>query len=91
MIRYTLHPSWGDNVGSLRWTLYRWQTSYADSIKGTAIASVDFIDIEDNAVKYFTFDEEMEAGEYLLLIENITEGTNDVGIYGVVGASVYRR
>ena len=80
-------PSWGDNVGSLRWTLYRWQTSYADSIKGTAIASVDFIDIEDNAVKYFTFDEEMEAGEYLLLIENITEGTNDVGIYGVVGAS----
>ncbi len=82
-------PSWSDNVGSLRWSLYAWQGSYLASIKGEVLATVDFVDFYDSHDLYFTFENDITAGEYLLLIENITETDNAVGIYGVAGTSEY--
>lgn len=74
--------SWNNNLGSLRLSLYKWDTSYDKTLKGEPLASKDYIDFPDNTVLTFSFDD-MEAGEYLLYIENISENpAEEVGSWG---------
>ncbi len=74
--------SWNNNFGSLRLSLYKWDTSYDKTLKGEPLASKDYIDFPDNTVLTFSFDD-MEAGEYLLYIKNISENpAEEVGSWG---------
>ena len=74
--------SWNNNLGSLRLSLYKWDTSYDKTLKGEPLASEDYIDMPDNTVLTFSFDD-MEAGEYLLYIKNISENpAEEVGSWG---------
>lgn len=70
-------PSYSDNTGSMKMTLFRWNKNFDASVRGEALASETFVDFNDNATLYFEFDE-MEAGEYLIML---SEGYDGVGIW----------
>ena len=74
--------SWNNNLGSLRLSLYKWDTSYDKTLKGEPLATKDYINMPDNTVLTFSFGD-MEAGEYLLYIKNISENpAEEVGSWG---------
>ncbi|MBP3570613.1 MAG: carbohydrate-binding protein [Clostridia bacterium] len=74
--------SWNNNLGSLRVSLFKWNTSYNKTLQGEPLATKDYIDPVDNSVLQFRFDE-MKAGEYLLYIENITDNpAEEIGTWG---------
>ena len=78
--------SWNNNVGSIRMSLFKWDTSYDKTLEGTPIATEDFVDFADNLTLKFLFDE-VEAGEYLLYMENITGNASEqVGYWGYAAA-----
>ena len=78
--------SWNNNIGSIRMSLFRWDTSYDKTLSGTPIATEDFVDFADNLTLKFLFDE-VEAGEYLLYMENITGNSSEmVGYWGYAAA-----
>ena len=84
-------PSWSNNLGNLTFSLYRWNTNYETTLKGSAAASHEFVNYKDNATLTFKFDE-MEAGEYLLLIENTSEDPKEqVGLYADNQAFAYAK
>ena len=64
--------SWNNNLGSLRFSLYKWNESYGKTLKGAPVATEDFINFADNATLRFLFPE-AEAGEYLIYMgSNVT-------------------
>ena len=78
--------SWNNNIGSIRMSLFKWDTSYDKTLSGTPIATEDFVDFADNLTLKFLFDE-VEAGEYLLYMENITGNSSElVGYWGYAAA-----
>ena len=83
--------SWNNNIGSIRMSLYKWDTSYDKTLSGTPVATEDFVDFADNLTLKFHFDE-VEAGEYLLYMENITGNpAEDVGYWGYAAAREHVR
>ncbi len=87
--RISVHTaSWNNDLGSLRFELYRWNASYQETLAGTPIASEDYIDIPDNTIARLDLDTPAEAGEYLLVMSNITENKQEeVGVWIWNGAS----
>ena len=78
--------SWNNNIGSIRMSLFKWDTSYDKTLNGSPIATEDFVDFEDNLTLKFLFDE-VTAGEYLLYMENITGNpAESVGYWGHAAA-----
>lgn len=78
--------SWNNNIGSIRMSLFKWDTSYDKTLNGTPVASEEFVDFADNLTLKFLFDE-VAAGEYLLYMENITGNTTEeVGYWGYAAA-----
>lgn len=74
--------SWNNNLGSLRFSLYKWNESYGKTLSGTPVATEDFINFTDNVTLRFLFSE-VEAGEYLIYMENISDNTaEEVGSWG---------
>jgi len=65
-------PSWGNNIGDLTLTLYKWNHSYDTTISGKAIAESTFVNFNDNAWLKLSFDAQ-EPGEYLWVLSNPTE------------------
>ena len=83
--------SWNNNIGSIRMSLYKWNTSYDKTLGGTPVATEDFVDFADNLTLKFHFDE-VEAGEYLLYMENITGNPAEaVGYWGYAAAREHIR
>lgn len=75
-------PSYSNNKGSFRFELFRWQESYGKTVKSTPLASEDYVDFNDNATLLMRFAGGMTAGEYLLLITNISEDSSEqVGLW----------
>ena len=70
-------PSWSNNVGNLTFSLYKWNTNYAQSIATSPLAVKTFINFNDNEKIKLTFDQQ-KAGEYLWVISN---GTEQVGVW----------
>lgn len=83
-------PSWSNNIGNLRFSLYRWNGGFEETVSGEVLATELFADYKDNAKLPFAFDT-MEAGEYLLLLH---EATESVGVWNyfsnVSGGLVYK-
>jgi len=76
---YLRCSSWGDTVGTLDFTLYKWDTDYQTTIKGDAVDTHSMSGYKGSTV-YTVLDGAYEAGEYLLVITtpNYAEG---VGLY----------
>lgn len=70
-------PSWGNNIGSITFSLYKWNTSYSQSIAGTPIATQSFINFNDNEKIKLTFSAQT-AGDYIWVLSN---GTEQVGVW----------
>lgn len=70
-------PSWGNSIGNITYTLYKWNTSYAQSIAGIPIAANTFINFNDNEKLKLTFSAQA-AGEYIWVLSN---GTEQVGAW----------
>ena len=78
--------SWNNTIGSIRMSLFKWDTSYDKTLSGEPIATEDFVDFADNLTLKFLFDE-VPAGEYLLYMENITgNSAEQVGYWGYAAA-----
>lgn len=78
--------SWNNNLGSIRMSLFRWDTSYNKTLSGTPVATENFVNFADNLTLNFLFNE-VAAGEYLLYMENISENsTEQVGYWGHAAA-----
>ena len=70
-------PSWNNNIGNLTMKLYKWNTTYANSIAGTPIATNTFVSFNDNSKLALTFPTQ-PAGSYIWVINN---GTEMVGVW----------
>ena len=75
-------PSYSNNKGSLRFELFKWNENYEKTVAGTALATKDFVDFNDNATLKMEFAENMPLGEYVLLMTNISEdAAEQVGVW----------
>jgi len=70
-------PSWGNNTGSLTFSLYKWDTSSIKSLAGTPIAVDTIVDFADNSYITLTFPTQ-PAGQY---IWDLSNGTETVGVW----------
>jgi len=70
-------PSWGDNLGSLTMRLYKWNTTYAQSVAGNPIATKTFINFNDNAKLALPFPIQ-PAGDY---VWELSGGSQQVGVW----------
>jgi hypothetical protein len=64
--------SWGNNIGNLTLTLYKWKTDYAATVNGTPIADSTFINFNDNARLRLNF-KPQPSGEYYWELSNAVE------------------
>ncbi len=62
-------PSYGDNIGDLTVSLYRWKKDLQTTLTQKADASHQFINFADNAVLRFSFDS-LPKGSYLIRIHS---------------------
>ena len=70
--------SYGNNVGTLTFRVYRWNTDYDTTLKGAVLATDSITDFVDNTLRDVTFDG-LEGGYYLVVIT----GTSPAGDHGV--------
>ena len=70
-------PSWGNSVGNITLTLYKWNSTYAQSVSGTTIASKTFVNFADNEKNVLTFAAQ-SYGDYIWVLSN---GTEQVGVW----------
>lgn len=73
-------PSWSDNVGSMVFKIYKWDTDYDTTVAGTPVLvdTETFVDYDDNATVELVFDPEIEPGTYLW---ELSEGKGGVGLW----------
>ena len=73
-------PSWSDDIGTMVFKIYKWDTDYDTTVAGTPvfIDTETFVDYPDNAMVELTFDPEIEPGTYLW---ELSEGKDGVGVW----------
>lgn len=69
--------SYSNNVGSLRFSLYKWNTSYSKSVAGTPIAVDTIVNFNDNSDVVLTFPTQ-PAGDY---VWELSDATEHVGVW----------
>jgi hypothetical protein len=70
-------PSYSDDIGSLTFSLYRWQTNYTATLATDPVAKETYVDFADNATLTLSFDE-CQPGEYILVLSG---GSGGVGVW----------
>lgn len=73
-------PSYSDNVGALRLSLFRWTGTYEQTIAANPLARRQYDDFKDNQVLEIGTDSPQAAGVYLLTVD---QGRQDVGVWVV--------
>ncbi|MBQ7699517.1 MAG: hypothetical protein IJT49_04145 [Clostridia bacterium] len=71
-------PSWSDNVGNIRISLYKYEVSVNESLSHAVIATKLFKNFDDNSWLTLSFAAQ-EPGDYLVLFSDATE--NKVGVW----------
>lgn len=84
-------PSYSNNIGTIRFTIYKWDLTYSKTLEGEPLRTKEFKDFSDNAWLDFVFDP-LPEDEYILYIEGIEEL---VGVWGYTksfyGVRMYQR
>ena len=70
-------PSWSDNVGNIRLSLYRYERSISSSMEESAIATKLYKDYTDNSWLSLSFTKQ-EPGDYLIVF---SDPTDKVGVW----------
>ena len=70
-------PSYSDNIGSINFSLYKWENNYTDTLNNEPVATLNSVDEADNAIVTLAF-ESQEAGEYLFYVY---DGKYGVAVY----------
>ncbi len=92
----SLHtPTWNDQGGGLKVTLYAWNGKYETSLTG-AIASAAAENVVNEAWTQFDLGQVVPAGDYLLVVQNSgTAPEREIGLYtqalAFSGVSVYQQ
>ena len=73
-----LCPSWGDAVGNLSLSIYKWSNSFAETVTAPPLVKKLHINFPDNSWLNVTFPTPAPPGEYLLLF---SDGTQEVGVW----------
>jgi len=68
-----LCPDWGNNIGNLTFTLYKWNTNYATSVAGTPIGQQTFVNFKDESQLGLSFSTPLPAGTYVWELSNATQ------------------
>ncbi len=78
-------PTWTMTNSCLTVALYKWNTDYATSVAGTAVASYRFENYTNMSILYLTNDDKFPAGEY---VWQMSDGTdyNKAGAYYYTGS-----
>ncbi|MCL1792404.1 MAG: hypothetical protein FWG34_00890 [Oscillospiraceae bacterium] len=73
-------PSWSDDIGTMVFRLYKWDTDYATTVAGTPVLVDEetLVDYPDNAMMSLDFGIEIEPGTYLW---ELSEGKDGVGMW----------
>ena len=71
-------PSYSNNIGTLRFSLYLWMGDYESTVAEEELHSTEFVDFNDNASLRFEYPT-APAGEYLILVQST--GTDMVGVW----------
>ena len=71
-------PSYSDDTGDLRASLYRWNRSFVQTIQSKPLTQKIFVDFSDNALLMLRTDSAWPAGEYLLTLD---QGRKQVGVW----------
>lgn len=82
-------PSWGNSLGGLNVSIYKWDTDYATTISSAPLYSSDAVDFADNSTHSFAVNSASDIfsitnGTYLAVIKGIPSAdgsTDDVGIW----------
>lgn len=72
-------PSYGNNKGSVRFSLYTWQGDYQSTVDSEELYGTDFVDFNDNALLKFEYPT-APAGEWLVVITG--KGDDSTGVWG---------
>lgn len=70
--------SWGDNIGNLTFTLYKWNTNYATTVAGNPIAQQTFVNFIDGSYLELSFNSPLPVGTYVWELSNATQA---VGVW----------
>ena len=73
-------PSWSDDIGTMVFRMYKWDTDYATTKAGDPVVE-DYdtlVDYPDNAMMNLEFGKEIEPGTYLW---ELSEGKDGVGMW----------
>jgi len=73
----TLCPSWGNAIGNLTLSLYKFNGTYTSSVSGTPIATNTFVNFADGASLALIFDAQ-PGGDY---VWELSHGTETVGVW----------
>lgn len=73
-------PSWSDDIGSMVFRLYKWDSDYAATVAGTPVLAdyETLVDYPDNAMMEVEFGADIEPGTYLW---ELGEGKAGVGMW----------
>ena len=87
-------PSWSDDIGTMVFKIYKWDTDYETTAAGDPILidTETFVDYPDNDMVEVIFPEEIEPGTYLW---ELSEGKDGVGLWafntpGAEGLEFYK-
>jgi len=73
-------PSWSDDIGTMVFKLYKWDTDYATTVAGAPVVAdyETLVDYPDNAMMEVDFNAEIGPGTYLW---ELSEGKAGVGMW----------
>lgn len=66
-------PSWGNSIGNLTLTLYKWNIDYTTTVKGSVLASKIFVNFKDNEILKLTNSSLFPATDYLWALSKPSE------------------
>ena len=79
LVRFLTHcPSYGDNVGTINISVYKWLGDYNSTVGSEPLFTEDYVDYQDNAFLLSEMDKNVTAGEYLILCG---KGVGSVGVW----------
>lgn len=78
-INYYL-SSYSNNVGTITFSIYKWDTDYEKTLSGEMLCQESATDFDDNVWAEITFDKELPSAEYLMVLTGSAGNDDDLGV-----------